>query len=960
VLGFQVRRFFFLVLAALLFSAGLYPLVVSAKEDASMEAAAHEQLVAKTEMYLSLLPKAQANGTLRVIVRLALPFTPESLHGDFSSIHEQQARIWQAQETVLRAMSASSARTARIYRYVPYLAMEVDGTALWDLIVNPIVASVREDVPVPTTLDQSVPLIGALEAWELGYSGQGQSIAILDTGVDADHPFLAGKVVAEACFSTTYDGLGSTSVCPNGQEEQEGPGSASICSVGGCDHGTHMAGIAAGEGEAFSGVAPDATILAVQIFSRFGPDQCRSYGYSGDCVLSYPSDQISALEWVYEQRHTHNIAAANFSLGGGRYTTGCDSDPRKPIIDTLLAAGIATVVSSGNDSFVNALAMPSCISSTISVGSTTISDSISEFSNVSPYLDLLAPGTGIISAVPGGGFESWEGTSLSAPHVAGAWAVLKSLHPDAGVEEVLASLAGTGLQITDARPGGVVTIPRIRLDLALLDLQANRQATATPTATATATTAPSATATSTLTATATESPEPTATSTETVTATATITPTTQASETPSPTPQEPTPTPTPTPDAPGDTRWYLAEGYSGAGAETFILVQNPNPESASVFVTYQLQDGAEIVRQHLVAPESRYTIAAHAAGEVGQGEAFSTLVESDLPVIVERAMYFSSGGHNSAGARMPSTIWYLAEGYTGNAFSTYILVQNPNDLPATVAVHYLLEQGESIRRVHSVGAQRRYTIVAGVDDEVGPDQAFSVVVYTDLPVIVERSMYFPLGGHNTFGVPYPNETWYLAEGSTRPGFETFILIQNPQQTEANLDITYMTQDGGTVTTQHLVAPMSRYTVSAGTPAEVGPDVEFSTLITSDVPVVVERAMYFETGGHCSVGVTSASTEWYLAEGYTGEGFVTHLAVQNPNSTQASVVISYLKDDGERVLREHVIPATSRYTVNVGELEELGPEAAFSVRLVSDLPVVVERAMYFASGGHVSPGMMSED
>jgi subtilisin family serine protease len=961
-LGFQVRRFFFLALAALLLSAGLYPLVVNAKDEASIETAAHDQLVAKTEMYLHLLPRAQANGMLRVIVRLALPFTPESLHGDFSSIHAQQARIWQAQDTVLRAMSASSARTARIYRYVPYLAMEVDGTALWDLIVNPIVASVWEDVPVPTTLDQSVPLIGALQAWELGYSGQGQSIAILDTGVDADHPFLAGKIVAEACFSTTYDGLGSTSVCPNGQEEQEGPGSASICSVGGCDHGTHMAGIAAGEGEEFSGVAPDATILAVQIFSRFGPDQCRSYGYSGDCVLSYPSDQISALEWVYEQRHTHNVAAANFSLGGGRYTVGCDSDPRKPIIDTLLAAGIATVVSSGNDGYVDALAMPSCISSTISVGSTTISDSISEFSNVSPYLDLLAPGTDITSAVPGGGFESWEGTSLSAPHVAGAWAVLKSMHPEAGVEEVLASLAGTGLQVSDSRPGGAVSIPRIRLDLALLDLQYSLQVTATPTTTETATAiiVPSATATSTLTATATESPEPTVTSTETATATATMTPTTQASETPSPTPQEPTPTPTATADTPGYTRWYLAEGFSGAGAETFILVQNPNPESATVIVTYQLQDGVEIVRQHLVAPESRYTIAAHAAGEVGEGEAFSTLVESDLPVVVERAMYFANGGHNSVGARMPSTIWYLAEGYTGDAFSTFILVQNPNNLPATVAVHYFLEQGETIQRVHSVAAQQRYTIVAGDEDEVGSDQAFSAVVYTDLPVIVERSMYFPLGGHNTFGIPYPSETWYLAEGSTRPGFETFILIQNPQRTDANLDITYMTQDGRTVTTQHLVVSLSRYTVNAGTLGEVGPDAEFSTLIASDVPVIVERAMYFETGGHCSVGATSASTEWYLAEGYTGEGFATQLAIQNPNSMEASVVISYLKDDGEQVVREHVIPATSRYTVNVGEPEELGPEAAFSVRLVSDQPVVVERAMYFLRGGHVSPGMTSEN
>lgn len=309
---------------------------------------------------------------------------------------------------------------------------------------------------------------------------------------------------------------------------------------------------------------------------------------------------------------------------------------------------------------------------------------------------------------------------------------------------------------------------------------------------------------------------------------------------------------------------------------------------------------------------------------------------------------------------MPSTIWYLAEGFTGKGFSTYILVQNPNEIPATVAIHYLLEQGGTIQREHVVGAYQRYTIVAGAGDQVGSGQAFSAVVYADLPVIVERSMYYPLGGHNTFGSTHPSTTWYLADGSSKPGFETFILIQNPQQGDANLELSYMLPDGRTVTTRHLVPSMSRYTVVAGASAEVGPDEEFSTLISSDVPVVVERAMYFETGGHCSIGVTFASTQWYLAEGYTGEGFRTLLAIQNPNPLEASVQIVYLKDDGELVVRAHTIPATSRYTVNVGDPEELGPGAAFSIHVISDQPVVVERAMYFDRGGHVSAGMPIED
>jgi len=956
--GFRLRNFSFFLAVAILLIAGLVPLVGSAHSEVPGGVNEYDGLVAKTEAYLRLLPRAQEFGTLRVIVRLELTFVPESHHGNAFSILVQRTRIGQAQSAIQRSMNASNTRTARVFKHIPYMVMEVDGAALWDLIANPLVASIQEDVPVPLTLSQSVPLIGAEQAWDLGYSGQGQSIAILDTGVDSGHPFLAGKVVAEACFSTTYAGLGSTTVCPNGQEEQVGAGAAAICSAGGCDHGTHIAGVAAGQGSSLSGVAPDATILAVQVFSRFNHDQCQVYGFSGDCVLSYPSDQISALEWVYEQRSNFAIAAANISLGGGRYTDGCDSDPRKAIIDTLRAVGIATIVSSANNGYVDALGIPSCISSVISVGASSNQDEVTSFSNVSQYLDLLAPGLSIQSSIPGGGYQAWDGTSLAAPHVAGAWAVLKSLDPDATVDDVLAALSDTGLPVADSRPGGSIVVPRIRVDLALLDLQANLPATATPTATETTvpTATPSATLTPSPTPTVTESPSPTATSEQDQTPTATATATVLSSATPTSTSQAPTATPTPTPEPAGDTKWYLAEGYTGGGAETFILIQNPNSQPVTVFVTYQLQEGGENVRQHIVAPHSRYTVAAHSPTEVGLGVAFSALVESDLPIIVERAMYFANGGHNSLAATVPSTIWYLAEGYTGDGFETYILIQNPTDAPTTVRVSYLLEQGGTIEREHIVGALERYTIVAGALDEVGIDQAFSTVINSDLPVIVERSMYFPLGGHNTFAVTHPVITWYLAEGSTEQEFETFILIQNPQQTEANLEVTYQMPDGSEITTQHLVQPMSRMTINAGAPTEIGPDRTFSTIVTSDVPVVVERAMYFATGGHSTIGATAPATSWFLAEGFTGEGFGTQLSIQNPNADEAAVVISYLMDDGEHFEKQHLIAAHSRYTIRVHDVDELGPGVAFSTRVTSDIPVVVERAMYFETGGHVSGAM----
>ena len=112
-------------------------------------------------------------------------------------------------------------------------------------------AQVWDDAILHSTLADSVPLIGGDQAWAAGYDGTGQTVAVLDTGVDSTHPFLAGKVTDEACSSSTVTGT-SVTFCPNGLEEQFGPGSARPCPIDGCLHGTHVAGIAAGNDGATS------------------------------------------------------------------------------------------------------------------------------------------------------------------------------------------------------------------------------------------------------------------------------------------------------------------------------------------------------------------------------------------------------------------------------------------------------------------------------------------------------------------------------------------------------------------------------------------------------------------------------------------------------------------------------------------------------------------------------------
>ncbi len=331
-----------------------------------------------------------------VIVGFRASFQPEGALGTGEDVQRQRQDIATRREALLDALAAFDVRAVKRFQTIPYVAMHVDAAARQWLASHPDVISIEDDVPVPPTLAESILLIGADVAWAQGYSGVGQVVAILDTGVDGAHSFLSGKVVSEACYSTTFAPLQSVTVCPNGMEEQTGTGAGVDCSISGCNHGTHVAGIAAGDGPGFSGVAKDAGLIAIQVFSRF--DDSGICGGFPPCVLSYTSDQILGLERVYALRTSFNIASANMSLGGGMEDSPCDGDSRKAIIDNLRSADIATAIASGNNGYTDALSVPGCISTAISTGSTedgslgTTADDVSGFSNSASFLTLLAPG----------------------------------------------------------------------------------------------------------------------------------------------------------------------------------------------------------------------------------------------------------------------------------------------------------------------------------------------------------------------------------------------------------------------------------------------------------------------------------------------------------------------------------------------------------------------------------------
>lgn len=393
----------------------------------------------------SLEGKAARVGAVRVIARLAVePATTQALM-DAAAL---------GAHADLRTLGIEGAQT--VSETLPYLVAEVTPDQLRAMEANPRFDEVMEDRISFLMLAESGPLVGAPTVWTAGGRGAGQAVAILDTGVDAAHPFLSGRVTAEACFSTTSAATGAESVCPGGVRASTGAGAAQPCTVEGCEHGTHVAGIAAGRGERFSGIAPNAEVIAVQVFSRFvdragGPTPCRDSGQRSPCIASFTSDQIRALDHVRQLAGQRAVASVNMSLGGGRSAGACDADFTKPSIDQLEAAGVATVIAAGNNGFGDAVSFPGCISSAVTVGATTKADQVAPFSNRGPVLDVYAPGAAITSSVTGGTFAAFSGTSMAAPHVAGAFAALKSARPRAGVAEITRALVSTGV-VVDRRP----------------------------------------------------------------------------------------------------------------------------------------------------------------------------------------------------------------------------------------------------------------------------------------------------------------------------------------------------------------------------------------------------------------------------------------------------------------------------------------------------------------------------
>ena len=477
------------------------------------------------------------DGHVRVVVLFQSPVSSDEMKSpDRASIDNIKAQVAATQNAIIAqhfggakdpAPGHGFARYLTRFEITPGFAISATLAELESLAADPRVRSINLDRARPPALLQSVGLVGMPNAYVNGATGTGYAVAILDTGVQADHELLNGKVIAQACFSNGNGSGKGVSLCPAGGNDQIGGNAAQPigqCINGAtnlCDHGTHVASIAAGrnpnalQGRPANGVAKDASIFAVQVFTRYNTmADCNPPGTPPPlgpvpCVLSLDSDQVRGLDHVFGQLFLNGsikVASVNMSIGGGQYKDACDDAVQKPAIDHLRNAGVLTTISSGNDGYNPFVGSPGCISTAVTVGATTKSDVMSSFSNISSLVDLLAPGgfgsgggpcvfdtliDDILAAEAGSptatdSYSCKSGTSMAAPHVAGAIAAIRSACPfllegftpnGATANAIENALKSTGVPVTIPLPpltpppglsGDVTqTKPRIRVDRAV-------------------------------------------------------------------------------------------------------------------------------------------------------------------------------------------------------------------------------------------------------------------------------------------------------------------------------------------------------------------------------------------------------------------------------------------------------------------------------------------------------------
>lgn len=420
---------------------------------------------------------------------------------------------------------------------------------------------------------------------------------------------------------------------------------------------------------------------------------------------------------------------------------------------------------------------------------------------------------------------------------------------------------------------------------------------------------------------------------------------------------------------------YFAEGVTNSFFQTRFALFNPASAPAIVWLRFLRDDGMTVTQAVNMPALARRTVLASGVRGLA-GRSFSTLIESDVAVVADRTVWWDASGygaHSETSLASPATQWFLAEGSTSGPFALFYLLQNPQAASVDVVVRYVRPLGlPFIEKTYTLPPASRTTIaVDGEHPELANTDVAAVITATG-PIVVERAMYLDrpgepfAAGHGSAGVTVTATSWFFAEGATGSYFDLFLLLLNPSEQTARVDVRYYTSTGETYLKGYTVLPNSRKTIwvddediPAFGRALANVAVAMEVRSIDAVPLVVERTMWWPDGdwqeAHNVVGAIDRGPRWAIADGEVGGDRAADMFIllANMSNVAGDVLVTVLDEDGKSRAKIFTVNGSTRVNIRVLEefpmsgrpfgvlIEALGPDP---------IPLVVERATYWDANG----------